>query len=327
MNIYDIAEKSGVSIATVSRVLNRSPNVSDKTRLRVLSVIEEQGYTPNAFARGLGLRTLHMAAVLCTDVADPFYAQAVSLIEEGLRQREYGSLLICTGGELEGKKQALQQALEKQVDAILLIGSAFREHSDNSHLEQAAAQVPVIILNGWVKLKGVYCVLCNEREAMEQNVARLTRAGCRRILYVYDAMTYSGSEKLTGYRRGMQAAGLAPMELCTHEKSMESAYQAVEQSLAEGMVPDGVLVSEDLLAVGAQKALAARGLSLPLIGFNDSILARCATPALTSVDNMLPALCRTGLALLQGLLEGQEQPQKTVLSSRLVERDTFREQK
>ena len=80
MNIYDISEKSGVSIATVSRVLNDSPHVSQKTKERVLSVIEACGYVPNAFARGRGLNTMKTVGLLCPNAADPYLSQALTYL-------------------------------------------------------------------------------------------------------------------------------------------------------------------------------------------------------------------------------------------------------
>ena len=77
MNIYDVSRQAGVSIATVSRVINNNTNVSEKTRAKVLSVIEENGYTPNAFARGLGLNTMKTIGILCPDCSDAYIAQAV----------------------------------------------------------------------------------------------------------------------------------------------------------------------------------------------------------------------------------------------------------
>ena len=112
MNIRDIARKSGVSIATVSRVLNGSPHVRETTRQRILAVMEREGYTPNAFARGLGLNTMKMVGILCTDVSDLYYARAVSLAEKQLRARGFDTLLVCTGDSLARQKQALAGLLD-----------------------------------------------------------------------------------------------------------------------------------------------------------------------------------------------------------------------
>ena len=100
MTIYDISEKAGVSIATVSRVLNGSSSVSEKTKQKVLDVINQCEYTPNAFARGLGLNTMKTIGVMCADSSDLYLAKAIYYIEQKLRVNGYDSILCCTGYDL-----------------------------------------------------------------------------------------------------------------------------------------------------------------------------------------------------------------------------------
>ena len=107
MTIYDISEKAGVSIATVSRVLNGSSRVSEKTRRKVMDAMEKYGYTPNAFARGLGLNTMKTIGILCADSSDLYLAKAVYYIEQKLRANGYDSILCCTGYELEAKAASM----------------------------------------------------------------------------------------------------------------------------------------------------------------------------------------------------------------------------
>ena len=97
MNIYDVSKKAEVSIATVSRVLNGYPNVSEKTRAHVLEVMEELGYKPNIFARGLGLNTMQTIGIMCTDSSDLYLANAIYYLERDLRANGYDSVLCCTG--------------------------------------------------------------------------------------------------------------------------------------------------------------------------------------------------------------------------------------
>ncbi len=101
MNIYDVSRRAGVSIATVSRVLNGNPNVSEKTRTKVLTVMDELGYTPNVFARGLGLGTMKTIGIMCSDSSDPYLANAIYFLERELRANGYDSILCCTGTSLD----------------------------------------------------------------------------------------------------------------------------------------------------------------------------------------------------------------------------------
>ena len=100
MNIYDISKQAGVSIATVSRVLNGSDKVSPATREKVLQVIDQNSYTPNAFARSLGLNSMHTVGILCADSSDVYLASAIYYLERELRQNSYASMLCCTAGTL-----------------------------------------------------------------------------------------------------------------------------------------------------------------------------------------------------------------------------------
>jgi len=325
MNIYDIAERSGVSIATVSRVLNSGQNVSQKTRDKVLAVIQQEDYTPNVFARGLGLNSMRMIGILCTDVSDTFYAKAVSLVEGLLRQNGFDALLCCTGNHLADKKKYLDLLLTKRVDAVILIGSAFKENVDNSHIENAAKQLPVIIINGLVELPGTYCVLCDEHAAVCQNVMTLHEQGYDDILYLYDSLTYSGCVKIAGYKDGLQKSAIPVRDslLVKVTKSIDDVTAKVTELLSAGLKFSAVMASEDLLAIGALKALQNANLTMPVIGFNNSILSQCASPALTTVDNMIDTLCPTAVSMLIDLLDGKSVPQKVVISSKLVERSTF----
>ena len=137
MNIYDIAKLAGVSIATVSRVINGKENVSEKTRQKVERIIAEMGYTPNVFARGLGLGSIQMVGVLCSTVSDLFYARAVATIESELRTLGY-DVILCCPATMGRKESVYAVAAFKRVDAMILVGSIFQERTSNEHIAQAA---------------------------------------------------------------------------------------------------------------------------------------------------------------------------------------------
>lgn len=330
MNIYDVAKAAGVSIATVSRVLNGSPNVSAKTKDKVLRVIEEAGYTPNVFARGLGLNTMKMIGVLCTDVSDIYYAKAVSIIENALRGYGYDSILCSTGNKLEDKQKRMELLLGKRVDALILIGSTFKEAADNSHIEKIAGKIPTIIINGVMDVPNTYCVACDEFKAMYDNVVSLYKKGCHEILYLYDTETYSGTQKLNGYKQAHKDCGW-PVDsglIVKVDKNMPDIEKAINNLLEKGHTFSAVLASEDQLAIGAMNALLKKGLKVPedisIIGFNNSMLCECTYPALTSVDNMVETLCTMAVNVLTDVFDGKPVTNKMILSGKLIERGTFK---
>ncbi len=325
MNIKEIAALCDVSTTTISRVINNDPRVTQKTRSHVKSIMKKYNYTPNAFARGLILNSMRMIGILCTNIDDPYYAKATSLIESEIKKHGYNSILGCTGNNLEDKIKHLDLLLKNRVDAIILIGSAFRENTENDHIRTAAKQSPVIIINGLIEIPGVYCVLCDEKESIIQNVRLLTEQNKRNIMYVYDVLTYSGLQKLSGYRIGLELCGIKK-EISVSVKigaDINEIRNTVADALKLFPETDAIMASEDFLAIGAQKAMAELGKNLPLIGFDNSRYAQCATPSLTSVDNMLDSICPIAVKLLIDLLNGKKVPSKIIMPTELIERETF----
>lgn len=329
MNIYDIAEKAGVSIATVSRVLNSSSHVKEKTRAKVLAVIEELGYTPNIFARGLGLNSIKMVGLLCTDVSDIFYAKAVSIIENSLRQYGYDSILSCTGNSLESKKKCLQLILDKRVDGIILIGSSFKEKNDNSHIENAAKIVPVVIINGLIESPNTYCVLCDEESAVFDNVNSLIKSGSKDILFLYRSETYSAMKKLSGYKKAFEENNL-PIDssyILRVPESLDSIQEVINELLNQNKKITAVVSDTDYLSAIALKVLQLKGFKVPrdvkVIGFDNSFLCDLTIPSLSSVDNMLENLCLTSTSILSDVFTGKIVPNKTILSAKMIKRESF----
>ena len=335
MNIYDISERSGVSIATVSRVLNNSPHVSSKTREKVLAVMQECGYVPNAFARGLGLNTMKTIGLLCPNAADPYLAQALAYLEKAFREHGYDCLLICTGSDLAARMESLEKMKKRHVDGMVLMGSTFIEEQeqDNDYIRTAAQSVPIVLLNGACHYENVCCVLCDDQQATAEAVQYLLDHGSKHILYLHHSHNYSGQKKLAGYRAGLESRGIAADENLIHffSQGKTSVTQVRDYLLSlhqEGLVFDAVLTSEDLLAVGAVKYAHALALPIPgklsIIGYNNSGICHCCDPELTSVDNKLQALCNQCVAAMLGVLEGREIPQRTVFTGELVCRGSTR---
>ncbi len=308
MNIYDISQKSGVSIATVSRVLNGSDHVSPQTREKVLRVMAEENYTPNAFARGLGLNTMRTIGILYTDPSDLYLANAVYYLGQAFREKGYDCLLCCSGYDLADRQKYVDWLLSKKVDAIILTGSYYVEECDldNSYIRQAAQRVPVGILSGQVEGENICCALCDDYQAAYQMADSLLRRNADQILFLYHAMSDSVRHKIAGIRDAHQARGRVFRDkyavLCPH-RDIDACRDYI-RTLRGQLTFDAVMSTDDLLAAAALKFAQDAGLQVPeqlrIVGYNDSVLARCCTPALTTVDNHVQQLCT---ALVDMLLE------------------------
>ncbi len=332
MNIYDISHLAGVSIATVSRVLNGSGHVSEKTRSKVLDVIRQEGYTPNVFARGLGLNTMKTIGLLCTDASDIYQAKAIYHIEELLRNQGYDSILCCSGYTLTSKQQCMSLLLTKKVDALILIGSSFvyDDAQKDAYIREAAGQVPVMLLNASLEWENVYGVVSDDSKAVYDAVMQLSAAGNRDILYFYDTASHSGKRKLSGYRQSMTELGLLRENLIHYfgggRENIPAMADYLLQLYKNGLRFSAVVASDDHLALGAVKFARRAGLSVPgdlsVIGYNNSMLTRCADPELTSVDVHLEELCQQLVTKLMQVLAGESVTTLTSLPAHIHHRQT-----
>lgn len=335
MTIYDISEKAGVSIATVSRVLNGSSSVSDKTRKKVLDVMEEYDYTPNAFARGLGLNTMNTIGILCADSSDLYLAKAVYYIEQSLRANGYDSLLCCTGYDLKNKEKSLELLLSKKVDSIILVGSNFigEKPEDNKYIREAALEIPIMLLNAALDVTNVYSIVSDDYRSIYEATSALISSGIRDILYFYNSASYSGRHKLSGYKAAMAEAGINISPSMTQfytgsREDIAAMTQTLVTASKRGVRFHGVVAADDNLATAALKYAKLKNLNVPeefsIIGYNNSILTLCCDPELTSIDNKLETLCQQLITSLMGVLAGNDIPKRTLFSGELVKRGTTR---
>ena len=331
MNIYDISRRAGVSIATVSRVLNNSPHVSDNTRKKVMAVIEGTGYVPNAFARGLGLNTMKTIGLLCPDASDPYLSQALNSLERSFRQKGYDCLLSCTDKELHARQKGVELLKSRHVDGIVLMGSSFIEENmeDNDYICEAAKSTPVVLLNGALPCENVYGVLCDDKLAVCEATTFLMESGCKRILFLYSSSNYAGRRKIAGYRdahlqQGVEVDEALIYRVARDKNGYQSARDLLLQLDRDGLVFDAVLTSGDSLAVAALKYARAAGRRVPedlsVIGYDNGNLCLATEPELTSVDNKLPAICEHIVNTMLGVLDGKEMPQRTVFTGELMKR-------
>ena len=328
MNIREIAQLAGVSVATVSRVINHSPKVSEESREKVLSVMEEYHYTPNVFAQGLNTNSIKTVGILCPEISDINHAAAVSILEAQLRAKGFDSLLCCVGGLNPAKSTCVRLLTEKRVDAIFMIGSDLDERKNYAVYKEAARQAPILVLNGFIDLPGIYNINCDDCKAIYEVCQDLEQAGSRNLLFIEDSNTYSASRKRKGYLDYISSSGKSPdLQIAIppqkHMEALSETRAAVSALLESGSNVDAVIATDDILAIGAMQALQHSGIRIPVVGYNNSEFALCCTPALSSVDNQIDIICSMAVDTMMNLADGKEAAGLVTVSARLVERETF----
>ncbi len=325
MNMYDIAKETGFSIATISRAINNSGYVSEKTREKIMKVIDEKGYSVNPFAKGMATSTMSLAGVLSTDSRDLYQAECIYYLQNALRQHGYTTLLACTGSELKNKQDSVRLLLSRNVDVIFLIGSGFVEKSgrDNMYLKEAANKVPVILMNGLLENSKVHSIRCDDVKGMKELTNVVLKGGATKPILLTRKLTFSAGEKVKGFEEACKEAGIDPTDRIIHLDPSRKLNDHFEEEL-DGKDFDAILCVDDEIAVFAMKYCAHHGLSVPdqvqITGYNNSLLSDMPACEITSYDNLINYLCDTSVSCMIQVLDGREYPRDSVFSGTLVEK-------
>ena len=326
MNIYQIAKKAGVSIATVSRVINNSASVSEKTKEKVNKVIEEDDYKPNIFARGLTLDSIKIIGVICTDVNDAFVAKALSFLQKELHKMNYDILLFCVGSNQEPTLKHVRYLQNKHVDAIFLVGSTFSDSINKEQLEEISRTTPMIIINGSIESENIYSVYCDDEFGLKEAVKLLCSKGHSRIMFFYDILTQSTKRKIEGFKKGFSECGLEFTEdllVCAGD-SLSSSFEKMSKIIDDKNSPDAIIASSDIIAIGALKACQENNVFPNVLGFDNTYLCDCCTPTLSSIDPKTEELCINAIKILDSLQEKEVPAKTTMVKPEIIFRETFK---
>lgn len=324
MNIYDIAKEAGVSISTVSRVMNKKGNVNAATRKKVEEILEKHDYTPSAIARGMVSKSMKTVAVLTVDIRVPHYARTAYTIEREFSRRGYEVTICNTGGELEETSKYLKTMLEKKVDGIVLVGSVFNTLCKKDEIGNMIKHTPVVLANGKLELPNSYSVLVDDRYGVSLAVEHLLRLGHTEMYYLKDMDTVSARLKCEGFVKALENHGVrdAKQYVVNTEMGIRGGIEAVESLLDQNKKFSAIVCGEDITATGAVKAILRAGLRVPedvaVTGYNNSEYARICEPRLTTIDNKPEMVAMMSVQLLTSLIEQTDVYSSCVIQPELV---------
>lgn len=328
MNIYELAKEAGVSIATVSRVVNGKSVVSKKTRDKVEAAMKKFDYTPSEIARGLVVNSMRTVGVMAVDIRDIYYANVAYTVEQELSKLGYTVILCNTGDDISEKIKYLNILKQKKVDGIILVGSVFRDASLDGSITSIAEKIPIVMINGKVEAKNVYSLVCDDAAGIEEAVDHLYNSGRKGIIYLQDTDTFSAKAKVEGFRRAMQKNGLIidKDKVIKVEKGLEGASTAIKVLAARKIVYDALVCGDDLTAMGAVKYLQDNGVKVPekvaVTGYNNSLLALCSCPGITSVDSRMLDIGKQAVEIFGRIMDGSRVPSNIIVRPELIIRDS-----
>lgn len=325
MNIYDIAREAGVSITTVSRVLNNKGYVSEKTREKIQKVLEKHEYQPSAIARGLATGSMKTVAIVAVDLRVPHYALTTFIMEQQLSELGYMVLVCNTGEEEEGCKKYLEMLSKRKVDGIILTGSIFNRLCDEETLN-LLSDIPIVMANGKLDRPNIHSVLVDEAHGMELAARHVYERGHRKIAYIIDKYTNAADRKMEGYLREMKRLGYENPEKDVYRTpyGLEGGEAVAKLLLEKGC--DGAVFGEDLTAVGAMNWWTRKGVRIPedmaLTGCNNSEYSYICNPKLTTVNNKGEVLSELTVQLLRDVLSQKKELANLIVVPELVVRET-----
>lgn len=325
-----IAGELGVSITTVSKVLNNREDIGHATRARVLAKVAELGYQPNAVARSLTLRRTHTLGVVIPDLMHSFFVEIVAGLEAAASARGYG-LLLCSSNEDPAKeRQELDMLRQRQVDGIVL-GSA--NASGNTDLLQQIASLGIgLVMIDRDDHPDVECdrVVTDDQEVGRLATAHLISLGRRTVAHITGTPVVHARRRADGYRAAMKAAGLKVRPELVARGGFKEAdgYRSMQTLLSTRPRVDAVFAANDPAAIGAMKAVWDAGLKVPddvaVIGAGDIAMGDMLRIPLSTVSWSREEQGRAAAQLLLDRLDhgaGQPRPaQRRVIAPRLVVR-------
>ncbi|MCD4850500.1 LacI family transcriptional regulator [Arthrobacter sp. AK01] len=310
VTMNDVARVAGVSLKTVSNVINNYEFIRPTTKQRVLDAIDELGYETNLTARSLRSGKTSMLGLVLADLSIPYYAELASDIMKVAWARGYRVLVEQSGNEPDHEKAALQGQFRTLTDGLLFIPLALNVEQ----IIQAAGKKPLVLLGEYVQDPRLDMVLIQNHRAAAAVTTHLLAGGRRRIAVVgaHDGdTTGSGGLRLEGYKAALADAGVEydPALVVPCDWRRDGGADAIARLLDSGVEFDAVFGLNDALALGALHELLVRGKKVPqqvaVAGFDDIDEARFASPSLTTVAPGRAEIAERAVELLINRIESK----------------------
>jgi LacI family transcriptional regulator len=326
--IYDIALEAGVSISTVSRVLNNPDKVHVKTRKKIQDIVRRYSYVPNAIARGLVRNSLKAIGILTSDILNYYFSNIASTLEHLFFNWGYSAILCNTGNKSEKKKDYIHILAEKKIDGLILVGSVFTGIEIEATIKQYMPNTPIVVANSSLDLPNVHYVLIDHDHGLDLAVCHLKERGHSRIGFVNTSTTYNSRRKVQGFYRAMEKNGFPSGEDSVINASfgLEGANKVIDEITGAGRDITALIFADDNSAFCALRRLGEKGFSVPadmaVIGYDNSFYSLYAAPPLTSIDTRSETFATLVANMLHDLLEGKEVGSSVILTPGIVVRSS-----
>ncbi len=328
VTIKDVAIEAGVSVTTVSHVINETRYVNPDTKLKVQNALEKLGYRPNSVARSLRMGTTKTIGLIVPDASNLFFAEVARKIEDFGYQQGYSVILGNSDNDSDKQTNYINTLIAKQVDGVIFI-SAGGEVQDLQQL--LGNNIPVVVADRDVPLEMVDVVLLDNEKAGYDATHHLLNLGHECIACITGPNDLSPSMlRVEGYRRALSERGIAFREdlIKAGDFRFKSGEVAMRELLKQSCRPTAVFILNDMMAIGAMTAARKEGLSVPydlsVVGFDDIEIASAVIPALTTIAQPFDKLAESATSLLIERMKGEstQEKKRIILDATLVVRES-----
>ena len=291
VTITDVAKKAGVSVMTVSRVINGNNNVKKETRVKILKIIDELNYFPNNLARGLMKKKSNTIGIIVPSLKNPFFTELISGIENVLYEHDYSMLLCDTGYDMEKQSKYLKSLVQQQAEGIIIIGHS---PADKKFISKIMEKTYIIGLQSTIQ--NCDFISCDLVQGTFMMTEHLIKAGHRKIAFIGDKP--GKKDKIIGFTEAMEKYGVPVyqnlmldyerLKILKEESAWDAGYILTKKLLEMPEIPTAVQAINDFYAIGAYQAIAEAGLRIPddisVCGFDNISISRVLNPPLTTVE-------------------------------------------
>ncbi|MGC9063995.1 MAG: LacI family DNA-binding transcriptional regulator [bacterium] len=325
----EVAEKAGVSPATVSRVLNKTARVSPQLTKRVLSAVEELRYAPDPFAYGMRTKKTRTIGLIISDITNPFFPEMTRAIEDYARSRGYSLILCNTGSNIEKGKSYVHLLLNRGVDGLIFTSLRIGKEEVLSILKE---NIPCILVGRRAEgIEGLSYIVTDNYKGGMIAADYLFELGHRRFVHVTGTLDNStGKERLNGFINRLKGRGVKEEDIYIIKGNfkMESGYKAAKEVLKLKPLPTAIFFANDAMAIGALQRFWEERIIIPetfsIVGFDNIKVSSLVAPPLTTISQEIYKLGELAAQRLIGFIEGDKEKVKIVLEPTLVERKSCR---
>jgi LacI family transcriptional regulator len=319
-----VAKEAGVSMATVSRIINGTAKVSAKRKHAVESAIAKLDFHPNQAARGLAMGKSTTIGVITQAIDSPFYGEGLRGIEHYLTQHGYAALFMSGNWNEDDEARCMRELLARRVDGIII----FSGRLEDGVLANYAQKVPIVLSGRGLKAGGVFSLPIDDRQGAGLATHHLIELGHKRIAFISGTLDHpDAQDRLTGYKRALSDAGIAydAKLVVAGDWHEEGGADATLRLLASKIPFTALFCVNDQTAYGACLALHRSGLNVPrdisVVGFDDLHSSEYRVPPLTTVRQSIRLLGERSAEAMMSLLKG-EKPRVTLPEVELVVRES-----